>query len=412
MIFESIHAAGNYIPARIDKPTSTTHKELKGLRVTAGTGFFQTMTQHLTMTRRGFYDRKIAELLAFASSWTYSDISTYAYAMANHGLKNNNCVSITFTNDALFVDTSAFILQSQFRDAAIISFRGTKIRGPINWLTDATARRESFLSAGEVHGGFHRAIRAIWPVLRPLLIAVAERRSVCEELEHQKRIWLKSCGDTTPHEFPSDEPTGTVEEPSAAAEGPPAPAINDPIIPNEPPILILPEKKPPAIYITGHSLGGALAVLAGAILHRDDDFSTRFGPAVRGIYTYGQPMVGDSTFAHEHKENIGTILFRHIYERDIVPHLPPVTMGRFEHIGREYHSTETGWALQDRPTRRAITAGVSNIIGIAAWLTQDVLPVSWLRLPFSWGHHSPINYMRASMIADPGAEFDPFAPTV
>jgi hypothetical protein len=87
-------------------------------------------------------------------------------------------------------------------------------------------------------------------------------------------------------------------------------------------------------------------------------------------------------------------------------------MGRFEHIGREYHSTETGWALKTEPVRRTLTAGLSNIIGIAAWLTQDVLPIRWLRLPFSWGHHSPINYMRASMIADPGAEFDPFAPTV
>ncbi|WP_437551908.1 lipase family protein [Sorangium sp. So ce367] len=403
MIFESIHAAGRPVPA-------TSHMGLRGAQGLAG--FFQKPEQSLETSRKGFYDRKASELLAFASSWTYSNIGAYAYAMANHGLTNNDSVSITLTNDALFVDTSAFILQSQSKNVVIISFRGTKVRGTINWLTDATARRESFLSAGEVHGGFHRAIRAIWPILRPLLLAAAERRSICEELEHQKRIWLKSCGDTAPHPFPANEPTRTEEEASATAEGLPAPATKGGVRPNARPACAPVANNPPAFYITGHSLGGALAVLAGAILHRDDDFSTRFGSAVRGIYTYGQPMVGDSTFAREHKDNIGTILFRHVYERDIVPRLPPITMGRFEHIGREYHSTETGWALKTEPVRRTLTAGLSNIIGIAAWLTQDVLPIRWLRLPFSWGHHSPINYMRASMIADPGAEFDPFAPTV
>ncbi|KAK6759378.1 hypothetical protein RB195_021144 [Necator americanus] len=72
------------------------------------------------------------------------------------------------------------------------------------------------------------------------------------------------------------------------------------------------------IAFTGHSLGGALAVLAAARtvaegLRRSDQVM---------VYTFGEPRVGDPTFA----ANFDKLLpnsYRVVFRHDIVPHLPP-----------------------------------------------------------------------------------------
>ncbi len=78
-----------------------------------------------------------------------------------------------------------------------------------------------------------------------------------------------------------------------------------------------------SIWITGHSLGGALAVLLGAMLI-EDDFP------VQGIYTFGAPRVGDPNFAQSLDQKINGIFYRVVNEGDIVPHLPPKFLG-FNH---------------------------------------------------------------------------------
>jgi hypothetical protein len=65
-------------------------------------------------------------------------------------------------------------------------------------------------------------------------------------------------------------------------------------------------------WITGHSLGGALAALAGSRLHEAD-------VSVSGIYTFGAPAVGDAEFASAFKPRV------HRIENmcDVICHLPP-----------------------------------------------------------------------------------------
>ncbi|WP_437779124.1 lipase family protein [Sorangium sp. So ce1097] len=376
--------------------------------------------------RRGLYDHRAAEMLAFASSWAYADVSTFALSMAQRGLYGNDCVAIRFSNDALLVDTTALLLQSSSKDLLILCFRGTEPRNVINWLSDTSGRMESFLSAGKVHGGFHRAIRSIWPILRPLLWAAAERRSICDELQSMKGKWMTVCSADGPPDMGhppsrSSTPPGEAEGVERAPEEPEASeaggVAREPGLPESVAAEVgvsgesnVVRREPPALYIAGHSLGGALAVLAAALIDWDDEFHDRFPELIRGIYTYGQPMIGDATFVREHVGNIGGCLFRHVYDRDIVPRLPSRTMGAFVHLGREYRSTSEGWELRVRPVQRVLTLGLSNIIGALSWFTQDVLPLKGMRLPFSWGHHSPLNYMRTSMIARPGAEFEPSVP--
>jgi triacylglycerol lipase len=76
------------------------------------------------------------------------------------------------------------------------------------------------------------------------------------------------------------------------------------------------------LFITGHSLGGALAVLAAAVLQFGLNIS------VAGIYTYGQPRVGDTQFSEAYDRVLGRVTFRYVNDLDIVPHLPPVQLPR------------------------------------------------------------------------------------
>lgn len=71
------------------------------------------------------------------------------------------------------------------------------------------------------------------------------------------------------------------------------------------------------MFITGHSLGGALAVLAASVLQ------SHGAPKIAAVYTFGQPRVGDSGFSAAFNAKLGNVTFRYVNDRDIVPHLPP-----------------------------------------------------------------------------------------
>lgn len=84
------------------------------------------------------------------------------------------------------------------------------------------------------------------------------------------------------------------------------------------------------IYATGHSLGGALAILAAIDLDQ-------MGMDIAGVYTYGQPRVGNKNFAAFYDNNLPQT-YRAVDNADMVPHLPPM-IGGFQHSGQEvwYH---------------------------------------------------------------------------
>src|SRR5690606_37727833 len=74
--------------------------------------------------------------------------------------------------------------------------------------------------------------------------------------------------------------------------------------------------------LTGHSLGGALAVLATAVL------KIGLRMPVAGVYTYGQPRVGDAEFCRVYDQVLKDITFRYVNDADVVPHLPPEQLPR------------------------------------------------------------------------------------
>lgn len=71
------------------------------------------------------------------------------------------------------------------------------------------------------------------------------------------------------------------------------------------------------IWITGHSLGGALAALAFATLRLQEPKYE-----VAGAYTFGQPRVGNDDFTQAFDADAKHRLFRLVNNNDIVPRLP------------------------------------------------------------------------------------------
>jgi triacylglycerol lipase len=80
-----------------------------------------------------------------------------------------------------------------------------------------------------------------------------------------------------------------------------------------------------SLWFTGHSLGGALANLAVARLLVEDY-------AVYGLYTFGQPRVGDREFARNFNIDFKSRYFRFVNNCDIVTRIPKREMG-YNHAG-------------------------------------------------------------------------------
>lgn len=96
--------------------------------------------------------------------------------------------------------------------------------------------------------------------------------------------------------------------------------------------IILSKYRTAQIYVTGHSLGGAMAVVAAL------DIKATFGKLDQ-FYSYGQPRVGNQAFADYFASQISSG-HRVVHYADIVPHLPPLTMFGYRHGGSQIWYTE------------------------------------------------------------------------
>ena len=81
-----------------------------------------------------------------------------------------------------------------------------------------------------------------------------------------------------------------------------------------------------ALWVTGHSLGAALATLTVAKLRFERD------EPVNGLYTFGQPRTGDRDFAGRFDADFARQTFRYVNNNDIVARVPPRSSG-YSHVG-------------------------------------------------------------------------------
>ncbi len=158
-----------------------------------------------------------------------------------------------------------------------------------------------------------------------------------------------------------------------------------------------------AVFLTGHSLGGALAVIAAERMAR------KFAVLPAGVYTFGMPRVGSADFAASYNEcGLGERTYRFVYGVDVVPTVPPAAFA-FRHVGRmarcERGGSFTRAALSpmdsDDPPFHGNVEGVKQ--AMANLLGRNVLPsfrTDWLGSVYKWltpaiGDHLPDRYCHA-----------------
>jgi hypothetical protein len=121
------------------------------------------------------------------------------------------------------------------------------------------------------------------------------------------------------------------------------------------------------LWITGHSLGGALALLAGwMFLRRTIN--------VHQIYTYGGPMIGNEEVAKAFNRELGGKIFRYVNTLDPVPQLPTLSLvsNKYVHCDTEMTppaegSEPTGLALLQSYAGKAVDGLVTGTLVNDLW---------------------------------------------
>ncbi len=246
-------------------------------------------------------DGVVPHTLATCAAYAYAgfeqqgDPETVAMIMARLGLERNGCRVLEQRVDAMYMASAAYLVQDKDRRVAILCYRGTQPEDIISILTDADVRPETLAvelegRRYEVHAGFYRNVRAT----RHLVIEALERALRGESIDP--------------------------DEPGTRGDG------------------------LEALYITGHSLGGAMAALMALTLVHEPRYR-HITDRLRGVYTFGQPMVCGPDLARACMELPGpdktyilrNRLLRYIFDRDVVPALPPRPVGPYAPFGREFH---------------------------------------------------------------------------
>ena len=162
-------------------------------------------------------------------------------------------------------------------DIIILAFRGTEPKKYRDWITDAQVKKVPG-PAGKVHKGFKKALMAVWN-------------------DHGGKPGVRR----TIEEFQDNGQT---------------------------------------LWVTGHSLGAALATLAVAELRLRDD------RPVNGLVTIGQPRTGDRVFAAAFNAVFRDQCFRFINNNDLVTRIPP-RKTKYSHVGRALYIDSQGHLHDD-----------------------------------------------------------------
>jgi hypothetical protein len=133
------------------------------------------------------------------------------------------------------------------------------------------------------------------------------------------------------------------------------------------------QKKERPLWVTGHSLGGALALLAAwRFLRKTID--------VYRVYTFGAPMVGNDTAVKAFDQELEGQVFRFVHGPDIVPRLPTISLvnNAYGHCLREVHVGVVAAATEATESANDFFAKLAA--GAGAVLDKVRLDRIWQRL--------------------------------
>ncbi|HEV2071682.1 MAG TPA: lipase family protein [Acidimicrobiales bacterium] len=306
-------------------------------------------------------DPTVAHVLATCSAYAYGTNDTLAMIMARLGLDENRCLEITEVVDALLICATAFLVQSRDGRLVILCFRGTAPLNAVNWLIDVDINPERVpvtfpdgRQEFDVHGGFYRNVRAIRYEIVNALDRALDGRSVHTD-------------------------GGSVPNPMRA------------------------------LYVTGHSLGGAMAALMAVMLATEEAY-VPLAERWKAAYTFGQPMLGDPRLAAacDAHELLSGRVVRYVYGNDVVAQLPPAFAGPFLHFGREYRHRSGGpegsWERHPGITRQ-LRNPLHILTAPLTFLARQLPAFRRVVHPASLDDHFPRHYVAGLTPAGVRSEF-------
>ncbi|KAG9443890.1 hypothetical protein H6P81_015230 [Aristolochia fimbriata] len=293
--------------------------------------------------------------------------------------------------------TQVFVLCDQPQDAnlILISFRGTEPFDADDWSTDFDYSWYEIPKLGKVHMGFLEAL------------GLGNRAEVSSFQKHLFSL-LK------------DRPSNASENLGLEAKDilPEIDEVSAYYAVRSKLKSLLEQHKNAKFVVTGHSLGGALAILFPAVLllHKEEEVMKR----LMGVYTFGQPRVGDrqlGSFMEAHLNRPVPRYYRVVYCNDLVPRLPYDNKTfLFKHFGfcLYYNSMYVEQVVDEEPNRNSI--GLRFLIPdhlVAVWELIRALTMSYTYGPeykVGWleillricglampgiSAHSPTNYVNS-----------------
>ena len=327
-----------------------TYTRAKGGRCGSPFPVYEDPVTNLLAAHRGAdaeRDATVAHILATGAGYAYADIETMATIMSRLGLSDHSCVCVDQTIEAMYVSSTAYLVQSRCGRVVILTYRGTDPSSLGTWLGDADVEWDSAPLAGtavNVHSGFYLNLRATWVAVLQQLNLAQQGRSLVD-------------------------PDMTLEHPMEA------------------------------LFVTGHSLGGALALLFALFVTANPGHAG-IADKLRAVYTFGQPMaIGEPL--PDIARALSPRIIRHVLARDIVPSLPPAGWGRYAHTGQEYRYEDGTWHRQEQPTPQ-----LEHIGEISRALLAGAAPASRRRAShYTLADHGPHRYLAALRPAGRVTEF-------
>ncbi|XP_051149779.1 triacylglycerol lipase OBL1-like [Andrographis paniculata] len=256
-------------------------------------------------------NNKYASLAIMASKLSYEN-QAFVQNIVTHHWQMEFLGFYSFWNDYQETNSTHAILFRQRSGGGggtliVVAFRGTAPFDADAWRTDIDISWHQFKGVGKIHRGFMKALGMQksdgWP--KEL------RRRRCREFAYYRiREELKT---------------------------------------------LISEDEGAKFILTGHSLGGALAVLFAGVLAMHEEAAVL--RRLEGVYTFGQPRVGDSHFGDYLKAKMDFYhvnYYRYVYCNDLIPRLPYDDWTfSFKHFGPclYFNSRYNGQVLEEEPNK-------------------------------------------------------------